>query len=309
MKKTPPLENLLAWLEQPPTARYDPTTTELIHSLQSEDFYSIVYAKIEEDPLKPHGTLAPFDALRAFRDSIRTKKFAKAIQIKIDALSQTIPTDQSITVIDAGCGPLPIFGMVAALRNDRVQVTCLEVEPKSAQAARSIIKTHGLEHQIIVVEHDATRYVSPAPIDLLISETMTSAMTKEDCADIMGNLSKYLSPIGSCIPERVEIILSHLNNIEYTESPQKVTWIPKDDSRMIEIRVPETFKDVEENIHQTVTLTLQTRVILHEMENIILEPGESIITMDVVVDVPESESDQVLRYKSGYLHQATWNRK
>jgi predicted RNA methylase len=147
--------------------------------------------------------LSPYIAFACIRDLTRTKRFLEAIDKSLDQILARTPEDQPVRVLDAGCGPLAVLGIYAALKSKRVQLTSLEINPASAQMAQDHILAFKLQDQATVLLTDATVYQADQPYDLIISETMFAALISEHMVPILNNLKKSSAPDGIIIPESI----------------------------------------------------------------------------------------------------------
>lgn len=142
--------------------------------------------------------------LDTYLDEVRAKKFLLSLKAAIEKLEREKP-EGIIHVLDAGCGPLPVFGMYAALCSSRVKSVCLEVNPSSAKLALKAVQKLGLSDCVEVINADATTYKVRNKPDLLISETLYSGLASEPFVKIMDNLHPQINSGGIVIPEEVKI--------------------------------------------------------------------------------------------------------
>ncbi len=157
---------------------------------------------VDEELVLTEGALSPNRAQACLLDDGRTFKFLKALLIHLQDLERS---KDNIELVDAGSGPIPLFGLVAALLSKKVNVTCLEIVPASARKAEEIIKSFHLEDRVKVLCTDASTYQHDKDIDFLISETMYSGLTEEPIADILNNLSSQVSEDAVIMPEWVSV--------------------------------------------------------------------------------------------------------
>lgn len=141
-------------------------------------------------------------ALACMNEESRTFKFIQALFLHLHDLEKR---RDEIEVVDGGCGPIPLFGIMAALKSEKVRATCLEVNPYSVRMAQQIVKNLGLSDRVKVVLADARQYKHDKPIDLLISETMYVGLTEEPLAQIFANLVPQVAEGGVVVPEWVTI--------------------------------------------------------------------------------------------------------
>ena len=162
-----------------------------IHQLTLDDC-----SEVEYSGLRLH------TALWCMSEEKRTMKYVQALWHYLNDLEFL---DRDIEIVDAGCGPVPLFGLLAALKSDKVRVTCLEINPTSATMASQLVKNLGLEGRVQVFECDATAYKHEQPIDLLISETMHTGLTTEPMVQILENLTPQVVDGGVVIPSKVVV--------------------------------------------------------------------------------------------------------
>lgn len=142
-------------------------------------------------------------ALGCMNEDIRTIKFCDAL---LTAVEKQEKQKEHIEMVDAGTGPVPLFGILAALKSCKVSVTCLEINPHSAKMAEEVIRNLGLEDRVKVVRVDATNYTHDKEIDLLISETMFAGLTNgEEMIQILCNLAPQVEEGGETIPKSITV--------------------------------------------------------------------------------------------------------
>ncbi len=143
-------------------------------------------------------------ALACMNESTRTMAFINAVLAAVSELDESYP--YGYEVVDAGCGPIPLFGLVAALKSEKAIVTCLEYNPESVEVARRIVKNMGLSDRVKIVDVDAVEYRHEKPIDLLVSETMYSGLLNgEEMVQILDNLTSQTSDGAKVIPGLITV--------------------------------------------------------------------------------------------------------
>lgn len=162
----------------------------------------------------PDGALSTLESILCLRDGVRTKRFAEAIAECVTQLEAT--TEGAIEVLDAGAGAIPFMSVYAALCSNRIHCTALELNPQSAGMAHQIVTALGLQDRIDIIETDATRYTPVKPVDLLISETMDSALTNEPMVRIMSNLTPAVRDGGKILPSGVKVLAGIVPKDAYT---------------------------------------------------------------------------------------------
>lgn len=207
----------------------------MIPSTQPSDlelyFTGTIPADAYEDMLhyQPH-TLTPEDSIACLRDKVRTKLFLQAIAEAIKDMEAS--PQETIEVCDAGTGAVPVMAMYAALCSDKVHCTALELNPRSAHIARSVVTNVGLQDRITIVETDATTYMPSQAIDLLVSETMHAGLTAEPMVQILTNLQPYVKPNGVTLPSSVDLKAALIPAAVF-ESPPAYTKIQQMPQRVI----------------------------------------------------------------------------
>ncbi len=150
-------------------------------------------------------------------DYKRTYSFIKGIYKAIRDLLETNKEEQ-VRILYAGCGPyapllIPILNL---LRDDRLQVTFVDINPSSVTVLTSIAEALSLSEFIESIKVDnAITYRHPNKLDIIVTETMYSALTREPQVAITQNLIPQLKKDGVLIPE--EIII----NIGYSDSKKE----------------------------------------------------------------------------------------
>ena len=160
-----------------------------------------------------HGNLGPSSAKACLYDTIRTKRFLMALERRLTTVLNS--KDGPVHVIDAGCGPYPIYSIGAALKDPRVQVTAIECNPVSTALAKKCVEKFGLSSQISILHADATTYEPEVEVNVLISETMAMAFAEEDCTNVLNHLAKFVAADGFVIPEDISILKAVVSRASY----------------------------------------------------------------------------------------------
>lgn len=173
-------------------------------------------------PTKNGKALSLLHAAQCLLDYQRTRYFLSGIKDAIDdKLSQKQNTP--LRILYAGCGPFaPLFTLIAPLySSDQIQFEILEVNSTSLQVARDL--TEKLELSTFVrdfIEADAITYQIPHPetVDILISETLDSLLSRESYVPIKLNFSKQLTGNAIFIPENVTLKINLKSEINGEET-------------------------------------------------------------------------------------------
>jgi len=146
--------------------------------------------------------ISPHVAGRCLLDGRRTAAFVRGV------LGATGSFDRATEVVYAGTGPFAPLALLLMDRVDlaRVHFTLIDADERSAESVRSLLAHFGFEGPRVVCA-DATEYVHPRPIDVLVSETMQLALKREPFVAILRNLEPQLADGGMVVPERVTVDL------------------------------------------------------------------------------------------------------
>ncbi|MCG8474154.1 MAG: hypothetical protein MI784_01525 [Cytophagales bacterium] len=163
--------------------------------------------------------LGPSWAAYCIDDVVRTKKYMLGI---MEAVQEAVRREgKTVHILYAGCGPfatlvLPLFSRFAP---EEIQITLLEIHPKSHESVTGLIEHFSLEPYIRTAElADASAYKLPSSrVDILIGETMQSGLLREPQVPIMLNLLSQISPPPVLIPQCVKVSIGVLNPDRYRQ--------------------------------------------------------------------------------------------
>jgi len=144
-------------------------------------------------------------------DYKRTCSFIKGIY---KAINDVLAFNKGgkVHILYAGCGPyapllIPILNL---LRDDRLYITFIDINQSSVNELQTVVNTLSLN---IFIEStkvaDAITYQHPRKLDLIITETMFLALTREPQVAIAQNLMPQLKENGILIPEEISINLGY----------------------------------------------------------------------------------------------------
>jgi len=142
-------------------------------------------------------------------DTWRTRQFIQGID---KAIQEKLTTQKPAHILYAGSGPFATLILPFLFRYSpkEIKYTLLEINPYSCQLLQNVISKLGLEkHDITLINTDATNYkIDPRnEPDIVVSETMQSALAKEPQVPIFLNLMSQLKHDSIFIPEKIELFV------------------------------------------------------------------------------------------------------
>lgn len=154
-------------------------------------------------------SLGTFWAALCLDDIWRTRQFIRGI----DKAIKDIKNQNSIHILYAGTGPFATLILPIILRYPKknIRYTLLEINPFTFGILQKVLSKIGLEDdRIKLVKANATTYqIDPKnKPDILISETMQSALAKEQQVSIFLNLMSQVSSDAIFIPEKIALHLA-----------------------------------------------------------------------------------------------------
>lgn len=144
-------------------------------------------------------------------DFVRTKQFIKGIQYSIEDIKKT--KKEIIHILYAGTGPFAtlILPILSQYNPEQIQVTLLDINPKSIKNLRSVINYFELKNYVkSIVCTDATKYKIKEQPDIILSETMQNSLLKEQQVPIMLNLISQVDKNTIIIPKNIELTLGYV---------------------------------------------------------------------------------------------------
>lgn len=191
--------------------RYNPAEKDQIpagNPLSVLELYLLSHVPQAALPDRDEEIEGAFTAVAGIRiclgDEVRSRLFLESVA---EAVKQLEARDEDvIEVMDAGCGALGVMGIYAAVCSPRVHATLLELNPTSARMAQGVADSLGLGDRVKVIAADATQYVPKRLVDLLISETMNTALTAEPLVQVFSNLQPHVKPDGISLPTGVTVM-------------------------------------------------------------------------------------------------------
>ncbi|KAB8056768.1 hypothetical protein GCN74_22980 [Janthinobacterium sp. FT14W] len=152
--------------------------------------------------------ISPVQAGMCAREPYRSAAFIQGLAL---AVRQRPDCGRPVRVLYAGCGPFALLALpvMAVLGASQVQFAILDVHAETLAYARELIAILGLEgHVADYICADAAAYRIPAGAmpDVVVSETMNTALGKEPQVAILRNLHAQ-APSAALLPAAVTVHL------------------------------------------------------------------------------------------------------
>ena len=143
-----------------------------------------------------------------FDDYLRTYSFMLAT---FRCIRNKVKQDiRKVRILYAGTGPFLtiILPSVFLFSSDRISITTLEINETSYKHSKRLISNVGkTDYFEANLYQDALTFDTDQKFDIIISETMDKALTREPQIAIFSNLVKFLKSDGNLIPQNIKIHL------------------------------------------------------------------------------------------------------
>ena len=152
--------------------------------------------------------ISPVQAGLCAREPYRSAAF---IQGLAQAVRERLQDARPVRVLYAGCGPFALLALpvMAVLGARQVQFSILDVHAETLAYARELIGQLGLNGHVaefLCADAAAFRIPAHAMPDVIVSETMNTALGKEPQVSIMRNLHAQ-APLAALLPAAVAVHL------------------------------------------------------------------------------------------------------
>lgn len=152
--------------------------------------------------------ISPVQAGLCAREPYRSAAFIQGLAL---AVREQLGAGRPVRVLYAGCGPFALLALpvMAVLSATQVQFAILDVHAETLAYARDLIARLGLDsHVTAYICADAAIYRIPAAAmpDVIVSETMNTALGKEPQVAILRNLHAQ-APAAALLPASVTVHL------------------------------------------------------------------------------------------------------
>ena len=206
------------------------------------------------ESILPSGSaISPVQAALCAREPLRSAAF---IQGLAQAVTERLRDDRPVRVLYAGCGPYALLALplMALFSPRQLQFSIIEVHQEALAAARALIEKLGfMGHVSDFVCADAAAYRIPAGAapDVIVSETMNTALGKEPQVAIMRTLAVQ-APGAALVPAAVTVHLGQARRspaeacldwgVVFTlDAPSILAWQQEEEERLpgASIRLPD----------------------------------------------------------------------
>lgn len=159
--------------------------------------------------------LPPEAAAQCILDTNRTVAFVRGVSLALEEARRRFPHGV-LEVLYAGTGPFaPLLLPLMATRPTRdVLVTFLDAHQRSVDSVQLLTERLGLGQRTrLIACGDAASYRHPAPIHLLVTETLQRSLAVEPFVGIVRNLRPQLAPGGLIVPDRVAVQVAMIDAV------------------------------------------------------------------------------------------------
>lgn len=174
----------------------------------------------EEDPNIQNGTIlssgkaiSPVNAARCLWDFQRTSQFLRGVLAAIIELKKRFSNDQ-IEIVYAGCGPFAplITLLLSKFSPEELNLTLLDYHQYSITTVKKIFQKLDYDKfNAEFIQTDATTYLHPRKLHLVVSETMQNSLVNETQTAITLNLAPQLCENGVFVPQSIYVELCLAN--------------------------------------------------------------------------------------------------
>ncbi|MBI3618480.1 class I SAM-dependent methyltransferase [Candidatus Peregrinibacteria bacterium] len=196
-----------------------------------------------------HGrAISPLGAIRCIADVNRTATFLRGVHEAIrDVLART--RRRPLQVLDAGCGPYAALTLPLLSQFDEGQIhlDCVDMHPSSCE---QVVRTARAFRQecVHVICGDVMRHpeVRRRLYDVIVTETLYSALLQEPQAAITASLAPLVRPDGAWVPASVHVRAyladrSSRENVETEHVGQIAALSPASAQELVEQGIDRTF--------------------------------------------------------------------
>ncbi|OEZ46472.1 hypothetical protein JAB1_49530 [Janthinobacterium sp. MP5059B] len=154
--------------------------------------------------------ISPMQAGLCAREPYRSAAFIQGLALAVRERLE-VSGGRPVRVLYAGCGPFALLALpvMAVLDADLVQFVILDVHAETLAYARELIASLGLDRHVtayICADAAAYRIAGGAMPDVIVSETMNTALGKEPQVAILRNLHAQ-APAAALLPASVTVHL------------------------------------------------------------------------------------------------------
>jgi protein arginine N-methyltransferase 1 len=124
------------------------------------------------------------------QDEVRITAFREAIKLHVEP-------GMNVLELGGGTGVLSYFAA-----KQGAHVWCVERNPEMVQASRRLLKQNGVGDRVDVIEADATKFLPPERVDVVVCEMLQVAMLREKQLQVIESFKqRYLAEFGGELPK------------------------------------------------------------------------------------------------------------
>lgn len=260
--------------------------------------------------------ISPIEAARCVLDFQRTTQFLRGIQLAIMKLQSR--TNKPVEILYAGCGPFAPFAAMLATQfpYEQIRFSLIDIHAESIELAKHLFQQLGFDkHVNEFVQTDIATYSFQRDFDLIILETMQSALSKEPQLVNTWNLCQQLKAEGIFIPEKIQVTASlYDSSTEFNFSPAGAnsyssSRVRRDLGTLLTL-TSSSRRTTESEFLEPVTIQipvdasnpgLMIRTRLNIFDNIVLGDYDSGITSPVIVqDFANHKSESTIQFQYSF---------
>lgn len=114
------------------------------------------------------------------------------------AIEAVVKPGMKVVELGGGTGVLSFF----AARAGAGKVWCVERIPHVARAAQRFVEANGFADRVEIVNVDATEFLPPEPVDVVVCEMLHTAMVREKQLQVIASFKeRYLARFGGPLPK------------------------------------------------------------------------------------------------------------
>ncbi len=183
---------------------------ELLHFYYTQTNFEETYINNQHIETEKGLAVSPYSAAFCVVDFLRTRNFIVAIKMAVEDRLLQEPT-KPVIICYAGTGPFAslVIPLTTIFNPNQIQFLFLDINEISIDYLKKLIKNTAIDSYVKdIIKADATEYILPFSIDILLSETMKPGLDKEPQISIVANLINQCTTLPILIPQNIEVSLA-----------------------------------------------------------------------------------------------------